>query len=337
MKNVKITRRSFLLGLGAASSALLLSACGSTDAPASSASTSVLPQPDSGAPASSAASEVPPEPILRVDEFPITDGSTACIPLIAQIMADTTGLDLETARSAVTTNTTAQAWRNLGLYGNNYGDSVKLIIAYEAPESVKEELKADGDPLEQKAIGRDALVFIVNEDNPVQSLTLQQLKDIYAGTITNWKDVGGKDQEIIAFQRRADSGSQTLFQKLLIQGGPLMEAPTELAPTAMGELVDSIAEYNNSANAIGFSVYYYIDQMYSKPGLRLLAVDGVTPSNDTIADESYPLCNEFYAVVHADAAPDSPQRKVYDWLDTDEGRRCIEKAGYVALSVTPQA
>ncbi len=60
----------------------------------------------------------------------------------------------------------------------------------------------------------------------------------------------------------------------------------------MGELVDSIAEYNNSANAIGFSVYYYIDQMYSKPGLRLLAVDGVTPSNETIADQSYPLCNE---------------------------------------------
>ena len=331
MKNVKITRRSFLLGLGAASSALLLSACGSTDAPASSASTSVLPQPDSGAPASSAASEVPPEPILRVDEFPITDGSTACIPLIAQIMADTTGLDLETARSAVTTNTTAQAWRNLGLYGNNYGDSVKLIIAYEAPESVKEELKADGDPLEQKAIGRDALVFIVNEDNPVQSLTLQQLKDIYAGTITNWKDVGGRDQEIIAFQRRADSGSQTLFQKLLIQDGPLMEAPTELAPTAMGELVDSIAEYNNSANAIGFSVYYYIDQMYSKPGLRLLAVDGVEPSNDTIASEKYPLCNEFYAVLHADAAADSPERQLYDWLDTDAGQNCIQKSGYVAV------
>ena len=337
MKNVKITRRSFLLGLGAASSALLLSACGSTDAPASSASTSVLPQPDSGAPASSAASEVPPEPVLRVDEFPITDGSTACIPLIAQIMADTTGLDLETARSAVTTNTTAQAWRNLGLYGNNYGDSVKLIIAYEAPESVKEELKADGDPLEQKAIGRDALVFIVNEDNPVQSLTRQQLKDIYAGTITNWKDVGGKDQEIIAFQRRADSGSQTLFQKLLIQGGPLMEAPTELAPTAMGELVDSIAEYNNSANAIGFSVYYYIDQMYSKPGLRLLAVDGVTPSNDTLADGSYPLCNDFYAVIHPDAAADSPERRLYDWLDTADGIACIQKAGYVPAQSAAKA
>ena len=160
---------------------------------------------------------------------------------------------------------------------------------------------------------------------------LQQLKDIYAGTITNWKDVGGKDQEIIAFQRRADSGSQTLFQKLLIQGGPLMEAPTELAPTAMGELVDSIAEYNNSANAIGFSVYYYIDQMYSKPGLRLLAVDGVTPSNETIADQSYPLCNEFYAAILQDSAADSPERRIYEWLSTDAGRSCIEHSGYVAV------
>ena len=216
MRTVKISRRAFLTGLGLASTAALLSACNTV--PASSHSGAAPSQPDSEAPASSAASEVPAQPILSVDEFPITDGSTACIPLIAQIMADTTGLDLETARSAVTTNTTAQAWRNLGLYGNNYGDSVKLIIAYEAPESVKEELKADGDPLEQKAIGRDALVFIVNEENPVQSLTQQQLRDIYAGKITNWKDVGGKDQAIVAFQRGEDSGSQTLFKKLLIQG-----------------------------------------------------------------------------------------------------------------------
>ena len=324
MKNAKISRRSFLLGLAACSAAGILTACKGDDPPASSASTS----PE--APASSV-SELEPIGLFSPEEFPKLDGSTACIPLIAQIMADTTGMDLETAQSCVSTNTTAWAWRNLSLYGGNEGDSTKLIIAYEAPESVKEELKADGDPLEQKAIGRDALVFIVNEDNPVQSLTRQQLKDIYAGTITNWKDVGGKDQEIIAFQRRADSGSQTLFQKLLIQDGPLMEAPTELAPTAMGELVDSIAEYNNSANAIGFSVYYYIDQMYSKPGLRLLAVDGVTPSNETIADQSYPLCNEFYAAILQDSAADSPERRIYEWLSTDAGRSCIERSGYVAV------
>ena len=322
MKQTKISRRSFLLGLGAVSTAALLAACGeaASSAPASSAASSEAP--------ASSASEVPAEPILIEDEFPVTDGSTACIPLIAQIMADTTGMELEAAQSAVTTNTTAWAWRNLGLYGDTE-NGTRLIIAYEAPESVKEELKADGAPLDQKAIGRDALVFIVNEDNPVQSLTRQQLRDIYAGKITNWKDVGGQDLDIVAFQRRSDSGSQTLFQKLLIQGGELMDPPTELAPTAMGELVDSLAAYNNSANAIGFSVYYYIDQMYSQPGLRLLSVDGVMPSNDTLADGSYPLCNDFYAVIRPDAAADSPERQLYDWLDTEAGQACIKKAGYV--------
>ena len=330
MKQAKISRRSFLLGLGAVSAAALLSACGDANSASSSEpASSSQGQPET--PASSAASEVPAEPILSVDEFPITDGSTACIPLIAQIMADTTGLDLETAQSAVTTTKTAGAWLNLGLYGGNDGDATKLIIAYEAPESVKEQLESEGDPLEQKAIGRDALVFIVNENNPVKSLTQQQLRDIYAGKVTNWKDVGGEDADIVAFQRREDSGSQTLFQKLLIQDGELMDAPTELAPSLMGELVDRIAEYNNSANAIGFSVYYYINEMYSKPGLRLLAVDDVTPSNETIADESYPLCNEFYAAIRQDSAADSPERKVYDWLSTDAGHACIEKCGYVAV------
>ena len=67
----------------------------------------------------------------------------------------------------------------------------------QAPEYVKEELAEADAKLEQKAIGRDALVFIVNEENPVQSLTQQQLRDIYAGRITSWKDVGGADAPIV--------------------------------------------------------------------------------------------------------------------------------------------
>ena len=327
MKNAKISRRSFLLGLAACSAAGILTACKGDDTPASSASTS----PE--APASSV-SELEPIGLFTVEDFPKLDGSTACIPLMAQMMADTTGIDLEVAQSGISVSTTAYAWENFGLWSRSDSEDygAQLLIVYEAPEYVKEELAEADAKLEQKAIGRDALVFIVNESNPVQSLTQQQLRDIYAGRITNWKEVGGADAPIVAFQRGVDSGSQTLFKKLLIDkgDGQLMTAPTELAPADMGGLVDRIAEYNNSANAIGFSVYYYIDQMYSKPGLRLLAVDGVTPGNDTIASESYPLCNEFYAVIHGNAAPDSPQRKVYDWLSTDEGRRCIETAGYVA-------
>ena len=326
MKNAKISRRSFLLGLAACSAAGILTACKSSDAPASSASAS------SEAPVSSV-SEAPQEPLFSEEDFPKLDGSTACIPLMAQMMADTTGRDLEEAQSTISVSTTAYAWENFGLYDTD----TQMLVVYEAPDYVKKELEEAKAELESKPIGRDALVFIVNENNPVQSLTRQQLKDIYAGKITNWKDVGGEDLDIVPFQRGEDSGSQTLFKKLLIQGGELMDPPTELAPAAMGELVDSIAAYNNSANAIGFSVYYYIDQMYSQPGLRLLAVDDVIPSNDTIASENYPLCNEFYAVLHADAAADSPERRLYDWLDTAAGQDCIQKAGYVPAQSAAKA
>ena len=273
MKNTKISRRSFLLGLAACSAAGVLTACSGSSEPASSASTA--PEP----PASSAASEVTAAPFLTVEDFPALDGSTACIPLMAQMLADTTGMDLEEAQSIISVSTTAYAWESFGLYNTD----TKMLVVYEAPDSVKEELKAANVQLEQKPIGVDALVFIVNEDNPVTDLTQQQLRDIYAGKITNWKDVGGQDLDIVAFQRRSDSGSQTLFQKLLIQGGELMDPPTELAPTAMGELVDSLAAYNNSANAIGFSVYYYIDQMYSQPGLRPVSYTHLTlPTNSRV-------------------------------------------------------
>ena len=322
MKNAKISRRSFLLGLAACSAAGMLTACKGGDAPASSAASSAVEQPASSA-ASSAVQQA--APFLTVEKFPPLDGSTACIPLMAQMLADTTGMDLEEARSSIVVSTTAYAWQNFGLYDT----TTRMLLVYEAPDYIKEELQEANVQLEQKPVGVDALVFIVNEDNPVQALSQQQLRDIYAGKITNWKDVGGKDQQIVAFQRSEDSGSQTLFKKLLIQGGELMDPPTELAPAAMGELVDSIADYNNSANAIGFSVYYYIDQMYTKPGLRLLAVDDVAPSNETLADGSYPLCNDFYAVIHPDSAADSPERQLYDWLDTADGIACIRKAGYV--------
>ena len=312
-RTASISRRSFLTALGLGTAAALLAGCSS---PASSSASSE----------DSASSAAPAEPFLTPEEFPGVDGSTACIPLMAQIMADTTGVDLTEAQSAISVSTTAYAWENMGVYDS---DLAQLLIVYEAPDYVKDEIAQAGTQLEQKAIGRDALVFIVNEDNPVQSLTQDQLREIYAGHITNWKDVGGDDTPIVAFQRGEDSGSQTLFQNLLIGDGELMEAPTELAPASMGGLVDSIASYNNSANAIGFSVYYYIDQMYSQPGLRLLAVEDVTPSNDTIASQEYPLCNDFYAVIRASAAADSPERQVYDWLSTEDGVRCIEKAGYV--------
>ena len=134
----------------------------------------------------------------------------------------------------------------------------------------------------------------------------------------------------MAYQRVENSGSQVMMEKQCMQGVEMMDAPVERRPSEMGELVDEIASYRNTADAIGYSVYYYIKNMYMQEGVKLLSVNGVAPANETIAAGEYPFTQPFYAVIRADAAEDSPARQLYSWLTTDEGRALIEQAGYVA-------
>ena len=264
------------------------------------------------------------QPLMSLEEYPTVDGSTATMPLMAPVLQKACGIDAEQAESYVYASKTSQSWIAL-----SNGDA-DLLLVYEAPESTKEQL-AQGPELEVTAIGRDALVFIVNEQNPVESLTQDQLRDIYTGTVTNWAELGGNDQSIVAFQRDETSGSQTLFEKLLVGDRELTltDPPTELRPGMMGALVDGLASYNNEGNAIGYSVYYYISEMYAQPGLKLIGVDGVQPEYDTIADSSYPLCNEFYVAIRADEPEDSPTRQLYNWICSEEGKQTLIDAGYV--------
>lgn len=304
-----ISRRSFCTAVCISGAALALSACTASSGPASAA------------PPGSTPIVYPIAP----EDYPTVDGSTACIPLMAAMEHALTGRDLTEIQTGISVSTTGFAWQRII---SDY-EPPRMLLVYEAPEYIQQEVADSSVELEVTPIGRDALVFMVNEQNPVKSLTHQQLLDIYTGKITNWKEVGGEDLEITAFQRSEDSGSQTLFKKLVMQGTEPMQAPTELAPADMGGLVDSLAAYNNSGSAIGFSVYYYIDQMYSKPGLRLIAIEGIQPDNDTIASQSYPFCNDFFTVFRASEPADSPVRVASTWLQSPEGKDCIRQNGYV--------
>ena len=260
---------------------------------------------------------------MSVEDFPRMDGSTANLPLMAAVLSAVTGMDSETAENTVNCTTTPTAWTQLA---NGYTD---LLLVYEAAEDTQAALDDIGTELEITPIGLDALVFIVNEQNPVQSVTQDQLRQIYTGQITNWKDLGGQDLAIQAFQRDPTSGSQSLFRKLLMPDQEPMDAPTEFIPSEMGGLIEQLAGYNNEGSAIGYSVFYYASYMYAKPGLRFLAVDGVTPSDETIADQTYPLLNPFYVVIRADEPADSPARQVRDWLLSEAGTQVISDAGYI--------
>ncbi len=301
--------------------------CGCAASPAAPSAPQPSSEAQSSAPAPAADRPLPIEGI-DAEHYPLIDGSTANHPLLARIYEEITGLPREEAETLVDFDlgSTGSIWEGMMDGG---ADAPDLLIVYEPPEDVKESYAEQLFDLEIDPIGRDGLVFMVNAQNPVESLTVEQLYDIYTGKLTDWSEVGGEAGAIRPFQRNADSGSQTLFMKLLMQGNAPMEPPKELFEGTMGGLIDAVAAFDGSGSAIGYSVYYYANLMHANPALKLISVDGVAPTNETIGDKSYPLTNDFYVVIRADTPADSPVRALRDWLLTDEGRRILEEENYV--------
>lgn len=262
-------------------------------------------------------------PSISAEEFPVTDGSTATLPLSWMLYRLCTGEDQQKAEEAMRFTKTNNAYLRL------MDGEADLVIAYEpGPNAKADERYGD---IEMKPIGLDALIFICNTLNPVESLSSEEIRDIYSGKITNWKDVGGEDSEIIAFQREVNSGSQTLMENLMMKDLEMAPAPIELRPSEMGDLIESVARYANTGNAFGYSVYFYAKNMYAKPNLRFMAVDGVMPSNDTIRSGEYAYTNPFYAAVRKDEPHDSKAYELFEWLTTDDGQSLVEAMDYVSI------
>lgn len=274
--------------------------------------------------AGTAAFSADPCPSISAEEYPRVDGSTATLPLSYALYQAAVGVDEEAAMEAVSHNKTDRSYR---LLANGDCD---LVLAYEPSEETREYVEENAD-VEMKPIGRDALIFMINSSNPVKSLTEAQLQSVYSGETTNWKELGGKDEEIVAFQRKQNSGSQTMMEKLVMGDIPMAEAPSHYIIDTMGGLLDQVSSYNNQGNAIGYSVYFYARNMYSVPGLEFLSVDSVAPSNETIQDGSYPYVNEFYAVIRGDEPNDSSARLLFDWLTDEGGQELIADTGYVPV------
>ena len=286
----------------------------------------VLPEPTATtAPTvSPTPAETPPEPRIKLADFPKLDGSTATIPLAQALLQHMTGCSEEEAEARVRFSTTSASYHAL------WRKEADLLLAYEASPDTKESLDLE-ENFDVYPIGRDALVFVVNENNPVDSLTTAQIRDIYSGEITNWNQLGGIDAPIVAFQRPENSGSQTMMQKLVMGELPMMDVPNEyFMPGEMWGLISELASYNNAGNAIGYSVYYYAKNMYSLPGLKFLRVDGVAPTERSIADEEYPHINEFYAVTRKGA--DGYTKYLAEWLLSLEGQAFIASCGYVPVN-----
>lgn len=277
--------------------------------------------------------------------FPETDGSTVCVPMAMEFARQHLGFDDEDVRDFVDFSTTHYAYENLiterdDLYGcftydGKYMVSYKrepidLVIATHPSDDELETAKAAGVELLLEPVCYDAFVFITHKDNPVESLTVQQVKDIYSGKIKNWRDVGGNNEKIRAFQREKNSGSQTAMERLIMGGADMIDPIEIKVVEGMGALVDAVAEYENQTASLGYTYRYYIDNLYKNDEIKTIAIEGIYPTDENIRNGSYPYTTNYYGVIRKE---DEGERagEFLKWILSEEGQKCVGQAGYITM------
>jgi phosphate transport system substrate-binding protein len=160
----------------------------------------------------------------------------------------------------------------------------------------------------------------------VDSLSLEDIKRIYSGEATHWREFGGQGR-IRAFQRNENSGSQSMLQQLM-KGRRIMEARHEDRRLGMGGIIREVADYKNHENAIGFTFRLFADDMVKNEKIKFLKIDGVEPTLENIENGSYPIVTTMYAITRKDGRNPNVRHMV-NWMVSSLGRSLVEKSGYI--------
>ena len=198
------------------------------------------------------------------------------------------------------------------------------------PQDYYQEIAAEnGYALESVPIGKEAFVFFTNAQNPINSLTIEQIRGIYSGEITNWKQVGGEDLEIQVFMRNGNSGSYSALEKLM--GDLQMAEPKkEFVFDLMLGIVQAASDYENHRGAIGFSFRYYVTDIVSENGIRFIPIEGVEPTIETVTSDEYPLVDNLF-ISYRKGYMTEEMQLLLDWILSEEGQLLVERSGYAPV------
>jgi len=188
--------------------------------------------------------------------------------------------------------------------------------------------KAGFDPI-QFVVAKDAIAVIVNPDNPVSSLTLKQISDVYKGLIKNWKELGGEDRPIVKLSRESNSGTHVYFLQTVIRLGSatdksIFSSDTLLLPSSEG----IIAEVSDNPNAIGYDGLGYVS-----PQVKVIAVakdaqsPAIIPSADSVNNGSYPISRDLYIYSHGQ--PKGFILAYLKWIQGIEAQQIVSELGFV--------
>ena len=231
----------------------------------------------------------------------------------------------EKFESIVQCNTTSEAYRRL------IDGETDVIFCYEPSQADRNAIAAKGKSFNLTPIAKDAFVFIVNDKNIVNNVTQRQVRDIYSGRVTNWKDISGVDEPVIAYQRRENSGSQTILQSIMRESRlmpPLLEG--EYVSGGMEMSIRKVtSDFYNYNSAIGYTFLFYLTQMAGTAGVKTLAVDGVDPTRENIQNNTYPFVQTVYAITIGNESENT--KKFVEWILSAQGQELVAKTGYTPV------
>ena len=171
-------------------------------------------------------------------------------------------------------------------------------------------------------IAHDGIAVIVNPDNRVDNLTTDQLRDIYAGKITNWSEVGGEDLPIQVVNRDEASGTREAFRTLVMDGTEFDRSAAVLPGT--GQVRDVVSR---TPGAIGYISIGFVDSAYATTTVKSLTIDGVEANEDNVESGAYPISRDLYFFTNGD-----PQGEAYGYISyvlSDDMDQVIRDAGYI--------
>ncbi len=185
--------------------------------------------------------------------------------------------------------------------------------------ALKDEEKAAG--LKETVLAYDGIAIIVHPDNPVSDLSIEQIAKLYTGEITNWKDVGGSDAEVVLIGREAASGTRDGFESIT---GTKDKCQYRQELTSTGDVITAVSQ---NPDAIGYASLAAI-----KDSVKALSVDGVTPSEATVKDGSYPVQRPFVLVTVEGKTLSAAAQSFFDYATSADAADIIAKAGAVAAN-----
>ena len=184
--------------------------------------------------------------------------------------------------------------------------------------ALKAEEKEAG--LVETILALDGIAVIVNPENPVSDLSIDYIAKIYTGEITNWKEVGGNDTEIVLIGREAGSGTRDGFESIT-KTAEKCKYRQELTSTG-----DVITTVSGNQNAIGYASLASV-----KDSVKAVSVDGVAPSEDTVRDGSYKIQRPFVLVTKSDSKLSDAAPKFFDYVTSSDASKIISAAGVVPV------